>query len=159
MVRSIKHVLIIDPHLSALPWLKRRFSSNFRTGRMGDSDLFLRIIEALKEGRTFLLENVLEIIDPDVMSIISRSMIHKGSKRYILFNEEEIEVHPRFRLLLHTKLCSPQYDVSVQVHTTVVNFSVASDGLEDLLLGLVIKFERYVTVLMTSSFVLRIICY
>lgn len=149
---------MIDPHLSALPWLKRKFGSNILIGRMGDTDLFLGIIEALKEGRTFLVENVLETIDSDVMSVISRSMIHKGSRRYIMYNEEEIEVHQRFRLILHTKLSAPQYDVKIQVHTTVVNFSVASDGLENLLLGLVIKFERCVTVLMTSFFSICSFC-
>lgn len=56
--------------------------------------------------------------------------------------DKEIEYNKDFRLLLHTKLANPHYKPEMQAQTTLINFTVTRDGLEDQLLAEVVKAER-----------------
>ena len=47
-----------------------------------------------------------------------------------------------FRLVLHTKMANPHYKPEIQAQTTLINFTVTRDGLEDQLLAEVVKIER-----------------
>ena len=53
-----------------------------------------------------------------------------------------MEYSPNFKLILHTKLANPHYKPEMQAQTTLVNFTVTRDGLEDQLLAEVVKAER-----------------
>lgn len=53
-----------------------------------------------------------------------------------------MEYNAEFRLILHTKLANPHYKPEMQAQTTLVNFTVTRDGLEDQLLAEVVKAER-----------------
>lgn len=57
-------------------------------------------------------------------------------------DEKEIDFNPKFRLILHTKLGNPHYKPEIQAQTTLINFTVTKDGLEDQLLAEVMKAER-----------------
>ncbi len=46
------------------------------------------------------------------------------------------------RLYLHTKLSNPHYPPEIQAETTLINFMVTEDGLEDQLLALTVSKER-----------------
>lgn len=56
--------------------------------------------------------------------------------------DKEVEYNQDFRLLLHTKLANPHYKPEMQAQTTLINFTVTRDGLEDQLLAEVVKAER-----------------
>lgn len=56
--------------------------------------------------------------------------------------EKEVEYNSDFRLILHTKLANPHYKPEMQAQTTLINFTVTRDGLEDQLLAEVVKAER-----------------
>ena len=60
----------------------------------------------------------------------------------IKLGDKEVEYSPNFRLLLHTKLANPHYKPEMQAQTTLINFTVTRDGLEDQLLAEVVKGER-----------------
>lgn len=70
----------------------------------------------------------------------------KGLKTYsyraIKIGDKEVEYSPNFKLILHTKLANPHYKPEMQAQTTLVNFTVTRDGLEDQLLAEVVKAER-----------------
>ena len=53
-----------------------------------------------------------------------------------------MEYNPEFRLILHTKLANPHYKPEMQAQTTLINFTVTRDGLEDQLLASVVSKER-----------------
>jgi len=53
-----------------------------------------------------------------------------------------MDYDPRFRLILQTKLANPHYKPEIQAQTTLINFTVTTDGLEEQLLGDVVKAER-----------------
>lgn len=56
--------------------------------------------------------------------------------------DKEVDYDPRFRLILQTKLANPHYKPEMQAQTTLINFTVTKDGLEEQLLGAVVKAER-----------------
>ena len=143
MLKSVRYPLMIDPQLSAITWLKRREGSKLLIGKMGDPELLKRVTDALEKGNLFLIENIGETIDSNLVPIVNRISIKRGAKKFVLINDEEVEVHQYFRLFLHTKLSNPHYQASMQSSTTIVNFSVTQDGLEEQLLSLSVRLERY----------------
>lgn len=56
--------------------------------------------------------------------------------------DKEVEYNPSFRLIIHTKLANPHYKPEMQAQTTLINFTVTRDGLEDQLLAAVVGKER-----------------
>lgn len=62
--------------------------------------------------------------------------------RAIKLGDKEVEYNATFRLILHTKLANPHYKPEMQAQTTLINFTVTRDGLEDQLLAEVVRAER-----------------
>lgn len=83
--------------------------------------------------------------------------------RYICIGDKEVEYHPNFRLILHTKHFNPHYQPEMQAQCTLINFLVTRDGLEDQLLAAVVAKERpdleTLKVLNFLYFSWHIICY
>lgn len=52
------------------------------------------------------------------------------------------DYNSNFRVILHTKLANPHYKSEMQTQTTLINFTVTRDGLEDQLLAEVVKAVR-----------------
>lgn len=71
-----------------------------------------------------------------------RSFSHQCRCRAIKVGDKEVEYNSNFRLILHTKLANPHYKPEMQAQTTLINFTVTRDGLEDQLLAEVVKAER-----------------
>lgn len=128
------------------------------------------IERAIIKGETVLLENIDETVDPVLDPLLGRNLIKKGKYvnfimpsevsllciiilydyihdvamnfRAIKIGDKEIEYSANFRLILHTKLANPHYKPEMQAQTTLINFTVTRDGLEDQLLAEVVKAER-----------------
>jgi len=56
--------------------------------------------------------------------------------------DKEVEYHPKFRMIIQTKLANPHYKPEIQAQATLINFTVTIDGLEDQLLAEVVAKER-----------------
>lgn len=56
--------------------------------------------------------------------------------------DKEVEYHPKFRMIIQTKLANPHYKPEIQAQATLINFTVTKDGLEDQLLAEVVAKER-----------------
>ena len=78
-----------------------------------------------------------------LIEIVEVLVLHsKSCFRYIKLGDKEIEYHPDFRLILQTKLANPHYKPEMQAQTTLINFTVTREGLEDQLLANVVAKER-----------------
>ena len=78
-----------------------------------------------------------------LIEIVEVLVLHSKSWfRYIKLGDKEIEYHPDFRLILQTKLANPHYKPEMQAQTTLINFTVTREGLEDQLLANVVAKER-----------------
>ena len=74
--------------------------------------------------------------------MINKGIINFFDYRYIKMGDKEVEYHPKFRLLMQTKLANPHYKPEMQAQATLINFTVTRDGLEDQLLAEVVATER-----------------
>ena len=96
----------------------------------------------MENGKSLMIENLLESIDAILTPVVSRAAAKRGNKRYIKIGDDEVEMHADFRFFLHTKLSNPHYPPEIQAECALVNFTVTESGLEEQLLNMVVKMER-----------------
>ncbi|KAM4697873.1 dynein axonemal heavy chain 11-like [Rhinophrynus dorsalis] len=132
--------LMIDPQLQGIKWIKSRYGSRLKVIHLGQKGYVDVIEQAVVAGDPVLIENLEETIDPVLDPVLGRHTLKKG--RYIRVGDKECKFHPKFRLILHTKLANPHYKPEIQAQTTLINFTVTRDGLEDQLLADVVNLER-----------------
>lgn len=83
---------------------------------------------------------LLPALDP-VLVRPDPKLLLKG-KVIVRFGDQEVEWHPSFRLYLTTTLPNPHYMPEVCIKVVVINFTVTFEGLQEQLLGDVVKNER-----------------
>ncbi|KAK7475395.1 hypothetical protein BaRGS_00033345, partial [Batillaria attramentaria] len=132
--------LMIDPQLQGIKWIKTRYGADLKIVRLGTKGYLDTIERAVSNGDVVLLENLGEEMDPVLDPLLGRNTIKKG--RAIKMGDKEVEYNANFRLILQTKLANPHYKPEMQAQTTLINFTVTRDGLEDQLLGAVVSKER-----------------
>ncbi|XP_073726825.1 dynein axonemal heavy chain 11 isoform X1 [Misgurnus anguillicaudatus] len=132
--------LLIDPQLQGIKWLRSHYGNKLKVINLGQKGYVDVIEQAVVSGEPVLIENLEETVEPVIDPLLSRQTIKKG--RCIKVGDKECYFHPDFRLLLHTKLANPHYKPEIQAQTTLINFTVTRDGLEDQLLAEVVSLER-----------------
>ncbi|XP_075415820.1 dynein axonemal heavy chain 17 [Tenrec ecaudatus] len=132
--------LIVDAQLQGIKWIKNKYGKELKAIRLGQKSYLDIIEQAISEGDTLLIENISETVDPVLDPLLGRNTIKKG--RFIKIGDKEVEYHPNFRLILHTKYFNPHYKPEMQAQCTLINFLVTRDGLEDQLLAAVVAKER-----------------
>ncbi|CAL8089314.1 unnamed protein product [Calicophoron daubneyi] len=132
--------LCVDPQLQAIKWIKIKHGSSLIVTRLGAKNYLEQIEKAISEGSTVLIENIGETVDPILDPIIGRQTVKKGTA--MKMGDKEIPYNRDFRLILQTKLANPHYQPELQAQTTLINFTVTRDGLEDQLLAVVVSKER-----------------
>lgn len=140
LTNSARWPLMIDPQLQGIKWIKQKFGENLVVTRLNASN-YLDVIErSVRDGRTLLIENIGEQIAAVLDPLLGRMLIKKGT--VLKLGDREIDFDHKFRLILHTKLANPHFKPELQAQTTIINFSVTIDGLEQQLLAEVVKAER-----------------
>ncbi|CAH1732929.1 unnamed protein product [Aphis gossypii] len=132
--------LMIDPQLQGVKWIKQKYGESLVVLRLGQKGSMEELEKSITTGKIVLLENIEENLDPVLDPLLGRNLIKKG--KAIKMGDKEVEYNQEFRLLLHTKLANPHYKPEMQAQTTLINFTVTRDGLEDQLLAEVVKAER-----------------
>ncbi|XP_030631015.1 dynein heavy chain 17, axonemal-like [Chanos chanos] len=132
--------LIVDAQLQGIKWIKNKYGDNLKVIRLGQKGYLDSIENAVSSGDPLLIENIGETVEPVLDPLLGRNTIKKG--KYIRIGDKEVEYHPNFRLILHTKYFNPHYKPEMQAQCTLINFLVTRDGLEDQLLAAVVAKER-----------------
>jgi dynein heavy chain, axonemal len=132
--------LMIDPQLQGIKWIKTKYGESLKVIRLGQPNYLANIYDAIAKGHILLIENIEETVEAVLDPLMGRNTIKKG--KAIKIGDREIEYHPNFRLLLHTKLGNPHYKPEIQAQTTLINFTVTRDGLEDQILADIVAKER-----------------
>ena len=65
-----------------------------------------------------------------------------SGRRVIKVGDSPVDYNDAFRLYITTKLPNPHYLPEVCIKVTLINFTVTQSGLEDQLLGLVVREEQ-----------------
>ncbi|XP_034234645.1 dynein beta chain, ciliary [Thrips palmi] len=132
--------LMIDPQLQGVKWIKQKYGDVLQVVRLGARGAIESLELCVTRGAIVLVENIGESVDPVLDPLLGRNLIKKG--KAIKMGDKEVEYNDSFRLILHTKLANPHYKPEMQAQTTLINFTVTRDGLEDQLLAEVVKAER-----------------
>eukprot|EP01138_Halocafeteria_seosinensis_P009362 gb/GECG01009567.1/.p1 GENE.gb/GECG01009567.1/~~gb/GECG01009567.1/.p1 ORF type:complete len:4452 (+),score=647.06 gb/GECG01009567.1/:1-13356(+) len=134
--------LLLDPQLQGISWLKNYEGEELFVSRIDRSDLIQKLSMCIEEGKSVLLENVGESINPMLWPVITRSTVKKGRKQMLMLAGKELQFSEDFKLYLHTKLSNPHYPPEVQAECTLINFTITREGLEEQLLSLTVSKER-----------------
>lgn len=70
--------LMIDPQLQGVKWIKQKYGEELKVIRLGSRGYLDTIEEALAKGRTVLIENIGENLDPVLDPLLGRNLIKKG---------------------------------------------------------------------------------
>eukprot|EP00698_Gefionella_okellyi_P021811 TRINITY_DN713_c0_g5_i1.p1 TRINITY_DN713_c0_g5~~TRINITY_DN713_c0_g5_i1.p1 ORF type:complete len:2528 (-),score=851.46 TRINITY_DN713_c0_g5_i1:18-6647(-) len=143
VTRGQRWPLMVDPQEQAKKWIKNMESKRGLkeiTLKMPD---FLRTLEnAIRFGSPVLLQDVEEELDPSLEPVLSKNITKKGGQLSIKLGDKIVDYNPDFKLYLTTKLPNPHYPPEVSTKTTICNFSVKQQGLEQQLLGIVVGKEK-----------------
>ncbi|KAF3697610.1 Dynein heavy chain 2, axonemal Axonemal beta dynein heavy chain 2 Ciliary dynein heavy chain 2 [Channa argus] len=135
--------LMVDPQVQALKWIK---NMEIKRGlKIIDCQMpdYLRVLEnAIQFGNPVLLQNVQQELDPSLNPVLNKSLTRIGGRLLLKLGDKEVEYNPEFRFYITTKLSNPHYTPEISTKTTIVNFAVKEQGLEDQLLGIVVRKER-----------------
>jgi len=144
VTRGTRWPLCIDPQEQANKWVKAMEAKNsLKVVTLKQSD-FLRTLEnAISFGQPVLMQEILEELDPSLEPIMAKSITKSGNRSILRIGDKEVEYNFDFRFYLTTKLGNPHYTPEISTKSTIVNFSVKEQGLEDQLLGEVVLKERY----------------
>ncbi|XP_060638089.2 dynein axonemal heavy chain 11 [Anolis sagrei] len=132
--------LLIDPQLQGKKWIKNKYGTDLKILQLGQKGFLQTIERALACGDVILIENLGETVDPVLDPLLGRNTVKRG--KFIKIEDKECEFNRNFRLILHTKLANPHYKPELQAQTTLINFTVTKDGLEDQLLAETVSIER-----------------
>lgn len=135
--------LMIDPQAQACTWVKNLEARNgLRVLKQTDNN-FLRMLESsIRVGNPVLLEDVGEVLDPSLEPLLTKAISTAGGRSVIRLGDSDVDFDPNFKLYITTKLTNPHYLPDVCIKVTVINFTVTMKGLEDQLLGDVVRMER-----------------
>ena len=140
---TMRWPLMIDPEMQANKWIKQMEDSNgLRLIKLSDGR-YLQTLEAcVRNGNPLLLEDIGEEVDPALEPILMKQLFKQGGRLLIRLGEQDIDYDENFRFYITTKLPNPHYLPDVCIKSTIINFMITMDGLEDQLLGDVVRKER-----------------
>ena len=134
--------LMIDPQAQANRWIRKMLEGDgLLTSTMTDINL-LRVLEnGIRNGKPLLIEDVHEAIEPALEPVLAKAIFTEGARRLIRLGDSNVDYDDLFKLFMTSKMPNPHYLPEVAIKTTIINFTVTMEGLEDQLLGDVVKAE------------------
>ena len=90
-----------------------------------DNKLLQKIGKCVTGGKTILLEDVGESLDPSLDNLLNKSYFKgTGSETLVKIGEDEITVNPKFTMFITTRISNPHYTPEVSTKVNVINFTI-----------------------------------
>lgn len=141
--RASRYPLMIDPQEQGKKWIKSQYkTSNLAVTRFSRKDYGNLLERCIMNGYPLLIEDVTEEIDSSLDPLLTKQVTENGGRLVVRLGDKEVDFDANFKLFITTKLPNPHYLPEVCIKVTIINFTVTMSGLEDQLLGEVIKSER-----------------
>ncbi|GMH99793.1 hypothetical protein TrVE_jg2105 [Triparma verrucosa] len=135
--------LMIDPQSQANKWIKKSEAKNSLKIVKLTQATFVRTIEnGIAFGNPVLIENVTEHLDPILDPLLQKQIVKVGGVATVRLGDNTIEYDPNFKLYMTTKLSNPHYPPETCVKVNLLNFMATLEGLEDQMLGELVKMEE-----------------
>jgi len=144
VVNCTRWPLLIDPQMQGVKWIRtREIKKGLKVCQASQKNYLKTVQHCLEDGLPCLIENLGEVIDPILEPVLGREVIRKGpSQKIIKLGDTEVSYNDKFSLFLQTRLNNPHYKPEINAQTTLINFMVTPEGLEDQLLSVVVDQER-----------------
>lgn len=143
VTRGERWPLMIDPQGQANKWIKKTHGqARLEVTKMTNANLLRSLETCIRNGKALLIEDIDEALEPALEPILQKAVFKQGGRLLIRLGDSDVDYDPSFKLFLTTKLPNPHYLPEVYIKVTVINFTVTMDGLEDQLLGDVVRHER-----------------
>jgi len=143
VTRGKRWPLMIDPQGQANKWIKKMDErANLQVTVMSDPNLLRTLENCIRVGWPLLIEDVGEYLEPALEPVLQRATFKQGNRVLIRLGDSDIDYDPNFKLYMTSKNPNPHYLPEVCIKVTLINFTVTLSGLEDQLLGMVVRKER-----------------
>ena len=81
-------------------------------------------------------------MDPQIETILAKETKDVDGRTLIRIGDQDVDYDKLFKLFITSKLPNPNFLPEIFIKVTVINFTVTFEGLQDQLLGEVVKIER-----------------
>ena len=145
VTRSSRFPLLIDPQSQAISWILRRepdLTAKNCVFTLNNPNLKDLLKFPMSEGLPMLIENIENEVDPMLDPILEKQISTRGRNKFIKVSDAECEYSDNFRLYMTSRLANPHFSPELAAKTTIIDFTVTQDGLEQQLLGRVISKEQ-----------------
>jgi len=145
VTRSTRYPLMIDPQSQAVNWIKKKEPEILERDfiyTLNNPNLKDRLKIPLQDGCPVMIENIENEVDPMLDPLLEKQFITKGRNKIIRIADTEMDYDPKFRLYMTSRLGNPHFSPELAAKTTIINFTVTQDGLEQQLLGRLISKEQ-----------------
>ena len=96
----------------------------------------------LQDGNAVMIENIENEVDPMLDPLLEKQWVKKGRNKLIKLGDQDLDYDERFRLYMTSRLANPHFSPELAAKTTIIDFTVTQNGLEQQLLGRLISKEQ-----------------